>query len=89
MRDTGKETIVFPEAENITNVELEMCEGNQLWLNYTPEEIYKGLSTIFGEEDVAKISRQFGELRLRISTNKHKPNIQWHYNPFLGVFNEI
>jgi len=87
--DTTQKVTVFPEAANIDYVVFDRCEGNQPWLSYKPENIYASLAKIFGEKETSKISQQFGELRLRINTNPNKPDIQWCYNPYLGVFNEI
>lgn len=89
LKDSTKKRVVYLEAANITPVGFDICDGNQTWFEYTPENIYRTLGREFQLGDISKISEQFGVLRLRTNTNNIRPDIQWCYNPYLGVFNEI
>jgi len=73
---------VFQEVSEITFVDIEMKEGNNIWFDMDVEKEYKKLSTRFNLP-IKEVGEQFGVLRLGIDNKKV---IEWKYNKFLGVF---
>jgi len=78
---TGKK-VIYEQADNIYSVPLDIVDGNQAWMSIDEKVIYQYFADLFNKT-VQETSEQLGELRLRES------NDEWHYNQFLGVFNEI
>jgi len=64
---------------------LELCGGNQFWLDINPGSIYTKLSDKLSLP-LDQISKFFGELRLRTYKNQVA---DWNYHPLLGVYQEL
>ncbi len=73
---------VFQEVSEITFVDIEIEEGNQIWFDIDTKKEYTKLSTLFSLTS-EEVGEQFGVLRLGINNEKV---IEWKYNKFLGVF---
>ncbi|MDV6343161.1 type I-F CRISPR-associated helicase Cas3f [Nitrosomonas sp. Is37] len=77
--------IEYAETSNITNIEISIAKGNQIWFEMDVTSQYEGLSDLFGRS-LKYISYCFGEVRLPEYQNQV---VEWCYSPLLGVFKEI
>ena len=80
--------VVWPpeyiEAGNFTTESWEPTQGNHTWFALDILTVYRQLA----EQQaltVDEVSKQFGEIRLRVMRDAEK----WHYNPFLGIFQDL
>jgi CRISPR-associated endonuclease/helicase Cas3 len=82
--DNTSKPVIYLETDIIKNKNLIIETGNQSWLNLDTELIYSKLSYRL-DLSVEKISKKFGELRLREDKERV---IEWCYNTILGVYCE-
>ncbi len=81
---TGRPTFFQPTLE-VSCVDIKIEEENYIWFNMDVEQEYHKLANLFNLS-LESVGEQFGVLRLRIDNKKV---IEWKYNQFLGVFNEL
>lgn len=85
IKDETKYPACYPPVDNITLTDITEGTGNSFWIQSDALAIYTVLAEKF-PLSIEQCSRRFGELRLR---KNDKKDIEWYYNPYLGVFNEI
>ncbi|MEE2025483.1 type I-F CRISPR-associated helicase Cas3f [Alkalimonas mucilaginosa] len=74
----------YIEAENFVTEHWLPAQGNHAWFTLDALSVYQQRAEQMGLT-LEEVSKQFGEIRLRIKQNAEK----WHYHPALGIFQNL
>jgi len=77
--------IEYADVSNISNIDIQIAEGNQPWFGMDVRRRYEELSEQF-DRSLRYVSHCFGEVRLLEYPDEIA---NWCYSPMLGVFKEI
>lgn len=74
----------YIEAENFVTESWQPTQGNHAWFTLDALSVYQQRAEQMGLT-LEEVSKQFGEIRLRVKQNAEK----WHYHPVLGIFQNL
>lgn len=74
----------YIEAENFVTESWQPTHGNHAWFTLDALSVYQQRAEQMGLT-LEEVSKQFGEIRLRVKQNAEK----WHYHPVLGIFKNL
>ena len=74
----------YIEAENFITESWQPTQGNYAWFTLDASSVYQQHAEQMGLT-LEEVSKQFGEIRLRVKQNAEK----WHYHPVLGIFQNL
>ena len=74
----------YIEAENFVTESWLPTQGNHAWFTLDVLSVYQQRAEQMGLT-LEEVSKQFGEIRLRVKQNAEK----WHYHPVLGIFQNL
>ena len=74
----------YIEAENFVTESWQPTQGNHAWFTLDVLSVYQQRAEQMGLT-LEEVSKQFGEIRLRVKQNAEK----WYYHPVLGIFQNL